>query len=78
MSVFMPLTTFVFVNYAFDLDLIFTEHRELVLFIGINYAGFTITQFLIALTSAIQSGIFKIFQWVFWLLISVLSFLAVL
>jgi hypothetical protein len=49
----------------------------LVKFIAIHYAVFAITQLIIALTSKIQKGIFKLFQWVFFVIIAVSAWLGV-
>jgi hypothetical protein len=43
------------------------------LFIGINYILFTITQLIITLTSGIEKAPVKMFQWIFFLLIGVLT-----
>ncbi|MCY1721229.1 hypothetical protein OU798_12800 [Prolixibacteraceae bacterium Z1-6] len=42
-------------------------------FIGVNYLFFTVVQVLIALRA--QISLFKMFQWIFWLLVSIFSFL---
>jgi len=44
-------------------------------FIGINYAFFALVQIVIALTSSVKGGLFKMFQWIFWLLIAAFLFL---
>ena len=49
----------------------------LVKFIAIHYAVFAITQIIIALSSRIQNGIFKLFQWMFFILIAVFAWLGV-
>ena len=76
MSVFMSLTTAILFSFSFNENLVFTNQNDVLMFIGISYAGFAISQFLIALNSGIKMGVFKLFQWVFWLLISVLSLLS--
>ena len=43
-------------------------------FIGVNYLLFAIAQIIIALRAKIS--LFKMFQWIFWILIAVFSFLA--
>jgi hypothetical protein len=50
----------------------------MVRFIGIVFAFFAITQFIIALTSGIPGGVFKLFQWLFWALISASAILGTL
>ena len=44
-------------------------------FIGMNYLLFALGQIIIALRAKIS--LFKMFQWIFWILIAVFSFLAV-
>ncbi len=73
MSVFMVLTTVVLLAFAFNVKLFFDSIREIVIFIGITYGCFGLTQFVLALTSGMKNGVFKLFQWVFWILISVFS-----
>jgi hypothetical protein len=45
----------------------------LVRFIALNYAFFAIWQIAIAATSGIEKGVFKLFQWVFFVIIAVLA-----
>ncbi len=47
----------------------------LVQFISINYAVFAVWQIALAITSQIQNGIFKLFQWVFFIIIAVFAWL---
>ena len=42
-------------------------------FILVNYTGFGIVQIIYALNSGIKGGLFKMFQWVFWLLIALFT-----
>ena len=44
-------------------------------FIAVNYAIFAIWQIALAVTSGIPNGIFKLFQWIFFVLIALFSFL---
>ena len=44
-------------------------------FIAINYVIFAIWQIVLAITSGISNGIFKLFQWIFFVLIALFSFL---
>jgi hypothetical protein len=71
MSVFMVLTTILLLSFAFNQNLIFTNAADAVKVIVISYAGFAVAGFLISL----KVGIFKLFQWIFWLLIALFSFL---
>ena len=75
MSVFMIITTFFLLWSSFGMCMLFEHTNEVSLFIGIIYGGFAIAQFIIALVSPIKTGVFKMFQWVFWAAISVLSIL---
>ena len=47
----------------------------LIKFIAVNYAIFAVWQIAIALTSGIQNALFKLFQWVFFILIAVFAWL---
>ena len=47
----------------------------LVRFISINFAAFAVWQIAIAATSGIPNGIFKLFQWVFFVIIAVTAWL---
>ena len=49
----------------------------LVRFISIHYAVYTVTQVIIALTSQLRNGIFKLFQWMFFIIIAVFAWLGV-
>ncbi len=72
MSVYMVLTTAVLIGNAFviEMDDCILNSHTVVRFIGVTYLGFAIAQFIIAATSKIEKGIFKLFQWVFWILIA--------
>ncbi len=45
----------------------------LVRFISINFAVFAVWQITLAITSQIEKGIFKLFQWVFFIIIAVFA-----
>ena len=49
----------------------------LVKFIAVNYLLFGVAQIAIALTTGIEGGIFKLFQWTLWVVIAVLAWLGV-
>ena len=49
----------------------------LIRFIAIHYAAFAVTQIIIAVTSEIKGGIFKLFQWMFFVIIAVAAWLGV-
>ena len=44
-------------------------------FIAVNYVVFAIWQIVLAIASDIPNGIFKLFQWIFFVLIALFSFL---
>ena len=48
------------------------------IFIALNYVVFAIWQFVLAAKSGIPRGIFKLFQWIFFVLIALFAFLGVL
>ncbi len=77
MSVFMIFTTVILLSISMGKNLIFENSSDIVRFIGYIYAGFAVVQFIIALTSSIKLGVFKLFQWIFWILIAVFSLIGV-
>ncbi len=77
MSVFMVLTSVVLLAISMGESLIFENTNDVVKMIGLSYAGFAFIQFIIALTSSIKMGVFKLFQWVFWALIASFSLMGV-
>jgi hypothetical protein len=52
------------------------DPRLLVHFIAANYAAFAVAQLVIALTSGIPNAAFKMFQWIFWVIIAVTACLS--
>ena len=77
MSVFMTFTSVILLSVSMGENLIFESAVDVVKLIGIIYAAFAITQFLIALTSSIKMGVIKLFQWIFWTLIAACSLIGV-
>lgn len=73
MSVFMILTSVILIAFSLGENLVFENSTDVLKFIGFSYAGFAVVQFIIALTSSIKMGVFKLFQWVFWVLIAVFA-----
>lgn len=73
MSVFMVFSTIILFAGASKLCPLYDYVHHMIRFIALCYGGFAIVQFLIAIISEIKGGVFKLFQWVFWLLISVLG-----
>jgi len=79
-SVFMVLSTIVLLANAFNLNLenCMMDSVGTVMFIAITYIGFAFTQIIIALTSKVEKGVFKLFQWVFWILIAGFAIMGIL
>ena len=71
-SVFQVLSaaSLILIGFGFSFEL---NSTLLVWFIALNYSLFALTGIIIALTSGIQNGLFKMFQWVFWVIIAVLA-----
>ncbi len=68
-SVFLTLSAVVLLGAGLGLDM--GEGTTLVVrFISINYAAFALWQIVLAATSGIQGGLFKMFQWIFFVLIA--------
>jgi len=76
MSVYMVLTSVILLAFSTGNQLIFENPTDIVKVIGFVYAGYAIVQFIIALSSKVDKGVFKMFQWVFWTLIAVFSLLS--
>ncbi len=77
MSLFMVLTTVILLAFSMGNSLMFSNTDVIVKVIGFFYLGIAIIQFIIAATSKLNKGIFKLFQWVFWILIATFSLLSV-
>jgi hypothetical protein len=73
-SVFLVLSTIVLLLLGLSPQLK-TASSLLVRFIAIHYAAFAAVQIIIALTSKIEKAIFKLFQWIFFIIIAVLAWL---
>jgi hypothetical protein len=78
MSVFLVLSSIILFAGSHHSCPLYDYVHNMVKFIGVVYAFFAIVQFLIALTSGIPGGVFKLFQWVFWALIAVFAVLGTL
>lgn len=78
MTVFMVLSTIILLAGSHELCPMYDYVHNMIRFIGIVYAFFALTQFIIALTSGIPGGVFKMFQWVFWALIAALAIIGTL
>ena len=73
-SVFLITSTFTLLAVGLG-KFIAPGHSIVVNFIAINYAGCAVWQLVIAVTSGIPKAPFKLFQWVFFAVIAVLSLL---
>ena len=73
-SVFLILSTIVLLLLGLGIRLD-TASSLLVRFIAIHYAAFAVVQIVIALTAKIEKAIFKLFQWMFFVIIAVLAWL---
>ncbi len=78
MSVFLVLSTIVLFAGSHHSCPLYDYVHNMIRFIAIVYAFFALVQFIIAATSGISGGIFKLFQWVFWALISACAILGTL
>ncbi|MCG8308032.1 MAG: hypothetical protein MI975_11620 [Cytophagales bacterium] len=77
MSVFMILSSIILLFFSVKDPLVLRGSADAVLVIGMHYAGFAVVQILIALVSNIRGALFKLFQWIFWISIAVLSFIGI-
>jgi len=75
MSVFMVLSTIILLSGSSHSCPLYDYVHNMIRFIGIVYAFFALTQFIIAATSGISGGVFKLFQWILWALISACAIL---
>ena len=73
-SVFLVLSTIVLLFLGLSPQLK-TASSLLVRFIAIHYAVFAAVQIIIAFTSKIEKAIFKLFQWMFFIIIAILAWL---
>lgn len=70
MTVFMLVSTIILFAGSSHACPLYNYVMNMIRFIAIVYGLFAITQLIIALTANIPGGLFKLFQWVFWALIS--------
>ena len=73
-SVYLILSSLTLLAIGFGI-LTDSSSSLLVRFIALNYALFAVWQIIIATTSQIKQGIFKLFQWIFFVIIAVLAWL---
>ena len=74
-TVFLVLSAFVLIMMGIRGSGCMFDPTLLLGFIGLNYLMFAIWQIIIALSSGIS--LLKMFQWIFWLLISIFSILGI-
>ena len=77
-EVFMVLSMIILLAGSHQSCPMYDYVHNMVRFIGIVYACFALTQFIIALTSGIPGGVFKMFQWVFWAFIAAFAIIGTL
>ncbi len=73
-SVFLFLTAFMLIMPGLRGSQCTIDPTPLFIFIALNYLFFAIAQIIIAIRAKIS--LLKMFQWIFWVLISVFSYLA--
>ncbi len=78
MTVFMVLSTIILFAGASRLCPLYDYVHNMIRFIALTYGFFAISQLIIALTSGLKGGAFKMFQWVFWALISAFAIMGTL
>lgn len=77
-SVYMVLSTLILFAGSHHACPLYDYVHNMIKFIAIVYAFFGIVQIIIALNSGIPGGLFKLFQWVFWVLIALFAILGTL
>ncbi|MGQ1785165.1 MULTISPECIES: hypothetical protein [unclassified Saccharicrinis] len=75
LSVFQVLATLLLFLAAIDFNCRLFELNSVARLLGVMYVGFGISQIVVAANSSVKGGVFKMFQWIFWLLIGVLAIL---
>ena len=78
MTVFMVLSTIILFAGSHHSCPLYDYVHNMIRFIGIVFAFFALTQIIISLSSGIPGGVFKLFQWVLWALISACAILGTL
>ncbi|MBR8537464.1 hypothetical protein KDU71_17985 [Carboxylicivirga sediminis] len=74
-SVYQILSSLLLIMVGVNFENCMYDPTMVLNFIGMNYAFFALVQIIIALTSSVQGGLFKMFQWIFWVLIALFIFL---
>ena len=78
MSVFLVLSMIILLAGSHQSCPMYDYVHNMIRFIGIVFAFFALTQFIIALTAGIPGGVLKMFQWLFWALISATAIIGTL
>ena len=78
MSVFIVLSTLILFAGSHHSCPLYDYVHNMIRFIGIVYAFFGVAQFIIGATSGIPGGVFKLFQWIFWVVIALFAVLGTL
>jgi hypothetical protein len=73
-SVYLILSSLTLLAFGFGI-LTDSSPSLLVRFIALNYALFAVWQIIIASTSQIKQGLFKLFQWALFMIIAILAWL---
>jgi uncharacterized membrane protein len=74
-SVYQIFSSMVLIMVGINFENCVYDPTMLLNFIGINYAFFAGVQIIIGLSSSVKGGLFKMFQWIFWVLIAVFLFI---
>ena len=78
MSVVLVLSTIILLAGSHHSCPMYDYVHTMIRFIGMLFGLFAVTQFIIAATSGISGGVLKLFQWLFWALISAFAILGTL
>ena len=78
MSVFLVLSMIILLAGSHELCPMYDYVHNMIRFIGIVFAFFALTSFIIGLTSGISGGVLKMFQWLFWALIAAFAIIGTL
>ncbi len=74
-SFYQILSSFILIMVGINFENCQFDPTMALNFIGMNYGMFAVVQIIIALTSSVKGGLFKMFQWIFWILIATFIFL---
>ena len=74
-SVFQILSSFMLISIGIRGEGCLYDPTLALSFMGLNYGMFAIVQVVVALSSSVPGGLFKMFQWIFWAFISLFIFL---